>query len=130
MKWTRTSGLSIQQVSLTHLERKVAAARISALFSLTSICGREVVIDNLLVRNHLVALLYRGYRHVQSRFLQERESFINNLLVRIHFIIVMLRWTGLTQWECVFPFSGSLTYTFLYLREFIVYKASMIERVY
>ena len=43
----------------------------------------------------------------------ERESFIDNLLVRIHFIIVMIRWTGLAQWEFDFPFPGSLTSTFL-----------------
>ena len=43
----------------------------------------------------------------------EREFFIDNLLVRIHFIIVMIRWTGLAPWEFEFPFSGSLTSTFL-----------------
>jgi len=47
----------------------------------------------------------RGYR--------EREFFIDNLLVRIHFIIVMIRWTGLAPWVFEFPFSGSLTSTFL-----------------
>ena len=41
------------------------------------------------------------------------ERLIGNLLVRIHFIIVMIRWTGLAPWEFEFPFSGSLTSTFL-----------------
>ena len=45
--------------------------------------------------------------------LLEREFFIGNLLVRIHFIIVMIRWTGLAPWQFEFPFSGSLTSTFL-----------------
>ena len=35
------------------------------------------------------------------------------VLVRIYFIIVMIRWTGLALWELEFPFSGSLTSTFL-----------------
>jgi len=39
----------------------------------------------------------------------ERESFIDNLLVRIHFIIVMIRWTGLAQWEFEFRFPGAGT---------------------
>jgi len=43
----------------------------------------------------------------------ERVFFIDNLLVRIHFIIVMIRWTGLAQWDFAFPFPGSLTSTFL-----------------
>ena len=43
----------------------------------------------------------------------ERQFFIENLLVQIHFIIVMIRWTGLAPWEFEFPFSGSLTSTFL-----------------
>jgi len=43
----------------------------------------------------------------------EREFFITNLLVRIHVIIVMIEWTGLAPWEFEFPFSGSLTSTFL-----------------
>ena len=43
----------------------------------------------------------------------ERHELIDNLLVRIHFIIVMIRWTGLAPWEFEFPFSGSLTPTFL-----------------
>ena len=43
----------------------------------------------------------------------EREFFIDNLLVRTHFIIVMIRWTGLAPWKLDFPFSGSLTSTFL-----------------
>ena len=43
----------------------------------------------------------------------EREFFIDNLLVRIYFIIVMIRWTGLAQWDFDFPFPGSLTSTFL-----------------
>ena len=29
----------------------------------------------------------------------EREFLIDNLLVRIHSIIVMIRWSGLAQWE-------------------------------
>ena len=32
---------------------------------------------------------------------------------RIHFIIEMIRWTGLAPWEFEFPFTGSLTSTFL-----------------
>ena len=44
---------------------------------------------------------------------EERELFIDNLLVRNHFIIVMIRWTGLAPWEFEFPFTGSLTSTFL-----------------
>jgi len=44
---------------------------------------------------------------------QEREFFIENLLLRTHFIIVMIRRTGLAPWEFEFPFSGSLTSTFL-----------------
>jgi len=44
---------------------------------------------------------------------REREFFIDNLLVQIHFIVVMFRWTGLAPWEFDFPFSGSLTSTFL-----------------
>ena len=43
----------------------------------------------------------------------ERKSSIDNLLVRIHFIILMIWWTGLAPWEFAFPFSGSLTSTFL-----------------
>jgi len=43
----------------------------------------------------------------------ERDFFIDNLLVRLHYIIVMIRWTGLAPWEFEFPFSGSLTSTFL-----------------
>ena len=45
----------------------------------------------------------------------QREFFIDNLLVRIHFIIVMIRWTGLAQWEFEFRFPGNLTSTFLVL---------------
>ena len=48
-----------------------------------------------------------------SRLLQEREFFIDNLLVRIHFMFVMIRWTGLVTWGFAFPFTGSLTSTFL-----------------
>ena len=47
----------------------------------------------------------------------EREFFIDNLLVRNHFIIVMIRWTGLASWQFEFPFTGSLTSTFLGLGE-------------
>ena len=43
----------------------------------------------------------------------KREFVIDNLLVWAHFIIVMIRWTGLAPWECVFPFPGSLISTFL-----------------
>ena len=43
------------------------------------------------------------------------DFFVDNLLVRIHLIIVMIRWTGLAPGEFDFPFSGSLTSTFLYL---------------
>ena len=43
----------------------------------------------------------------------EREFFLDNLLVRIHLIILVIRWTGLAPWQFEFPFSGSLTSTFL-----------------
>ena len=43
----------------------------------------------------------------------DREFFIDNLLVRIHFIMEMIWWTGLAPWEFEYPFSGSLTSTFL-----------------
>ena len=33
---------------------------------------------------------------------EEREFFIDNLRVRIHFIIVILQWTGLAPWKCLF----------------------------
>ena len=46
-----------------------------------------------------------------------RDVFMDNLLVRIHLVIVMIRWTGLAPWEFEFPFSGSLTFTFLKLQE-------------
>ena len=45
----------------------------------------------------------------------EREFIIGHLLVRIHLIIVMIRRTGLAQWEFDFPFLGSLTSTFFTL---------------
>ena len=48
---------------------------------------------------------------------REREFFIDNQLVRIHVIIVMIRWTGLAPWEFGNPFPGSLTSTFITLRE-------------
>jgi len=55
-----------------------------------------------------------GPHHVdRTKWIREREFFIDNLLVRIHLIIVMIRWTGLAPWEFEFPFSGSLTSTFL-----------------
>ena len=58
-------------------------------------------------------------RPIAATCLGEREFFIDNLLVRIHFIIVMIRWTGLSPWQFEFPFSGSLTSTFLvYLLKF------------
>ena len=50
---------------------------------------------------------------------REREFFMVNLLVRIHFIIVMIRWTGLAQWEFESPFPGGLTSTFLFLSTFL-----------
>jgi hypothetical protein len=43
----------------------------------------------------------------------ERHSFVDSLLVRIHNIIVMIRWAGFAPWEFEFPFSGTLTSTFL-----------------
>ena len=49
--------------------------------------------------------------------LGESEFFIDNLLVRIHYITVMIRWTGLALWELGFPFSGSLTSTFVCVPE-------------
>ena len=48
-----------------------------------------------------------------GNFCEEREFLIDSLLVRIHFIIVMIKWTGLSQWEFEFPFPSSLTSTFL-----------------
>ena len=44
---------------------------------------------------------------------REREFFIDNLLVRIHLIIEMIWRTSLAPWEFEFPFTGSLTSTFL-----------------
>ena len=44
---------------------------------------------------------------------RQREFFTDNQMVRIHVIIVMIRWTGLAPREFEFPFSGSLTSTFL-----------------
>ena len=44
-----------------------------------------------------------------SQPVQDREDFfLDNLLVRIH-----IWWTGLAPWEFEFPFTGSLTSTFL-----------------
>ena len=43
----------------------------------------------------------------------QREVLIDNALVPIHFIIEMTCWSGLAPWEFEFPFSGSLTSTFL-----------------
>ena len=43
----------------------------------------------------------------------ESEFCIDNLLVSIYFIVLIIRWTGLAPWEFEFPFSGSLTSTFL-----------------
>jgi len=45
----------------------------------------------------------------------DAESELKGLkfLVRVHLIIVMIRWTGFAPWEFEFPFSGSLTSTFL-----------------
>ena len=48
-----------------------------------------------------------------ARFCVERDFFIDFPPVRIHCIILMIWWTGLTPWEFEFPFSGSLTSTFL-----------------
>ena len=48
-----------------------------------------------------------------SKACRERDFFVDNLLIRIHFIIIMIRWTGLAPWEFEFPFTGSLTSTFL-----------------
>ena len=47
------------------------------------------------------------------------EFFIYNLLVLINFIIAMIRWTGLAPWDFQFPFSGSLTSTFLILLRYV-----------
>ena len=52
--------------------------------------------------------------------LPAREFFISNLLVRIHFIIVMITWTGLAPWKFETPFPGSLTFTFLEMRETLI----------
>ena len=48
--------------------------------------------------------------HVCGR---EREFFIDNLLVRIYFTTLMIKLTGFAPWEFEFPFTGSLTSTFL-----------------
>ena len=56
-------------------------------------CEREFFLDNFL--------------------LCDKQFFIDNLLVPFHFIIEMIWWTGLALWELKFPFSGSLTSTFL-----------------
>ena len=42
------------------------------------------------------------------------DIFIDNLLVQIHSIIEIIWWTGLAPWVFGFPFSGSLTSTFLW----------------
>ena len=55
----------------------------------------------------------RRIRDLTRKQQEQREFFIDNLLGRIHFIIVMIRWTGLAPREFEFPFSGSLTSTFL-----------------
>ena len=45
---------------------------------------------------------------------QREEAFlIESILAQIHCIIVMTRWTGLAPWDFEFPFTGSLTSTFL-----------------
>ena len=58
-------------------------------------------------------------KSVREGVRDQREFFIENLLVRIHFIIVMIRWTGLAPWEFAFPFPGSLTSTFLNVRDHV-----------
>ena len=44
---------------------------------------------------------------------RERDFFVENLLGRVHYIIKMIWWTGLAPWVFKFPFTGSLTSTFL-----------------
>ena len=43
----------------------------------------------------------------------QKQFFVDNFLVRIHFVIVMIRWTGLAQWEFEFSFPGGIIFTFL-----------------
>ena len=59
----------------------------------------------------------------------KREFFIDNLLVRIHFVNVMIRWTGLTPWEFEFPFPGSLTSTFLQVKEIGAPRHKLVVQV-
>ena len=47
----------------------------------------------------------------------ERDFFFDNLLVRMRFIMAMIWWTGLAPWEFESPFPGSLSSSFLHLRE-------------
>ena len=87
--------------------------RQSKVASIPSI-QNDVSLPSPPVQNHMSrpSFLYKFmYRVHPAR--TEREFFIENLLVRIHLLIEMSRWTGHAPWEFEFPFSGSLTSTFL-----------------
>ena len=110
MKWIRTGKVSKKKTLCrgSHLNREGLREHLVQPRSREheSVVQRH---PTRLVRHeiHLLGGCASGFRG------RERDFFIDNLLVRIHFIIEMIRWIGLAPWESEFPFSGSLTSTFL-----------------